>query len=94
MPLISSETLARVLVEHLTSQATLTLLTAISEQPSDFGRVVRDTDGRVREVVEIKRATEEQKGISEVNSGVYCLIVAGSGRICKHCQRMPQVNTI
>lgn len=71
-PLISSETLARVLVEHLTSQATLTLLTAISEQPSDFGRVVRDTDGRVREVVELKRATGEQKGISEVNSGVYC----------------------
>jgi bifunctional UDP-N-acetylglucosamine pyrophosphorylase / glucosamine-1-phosphate N-acetyltransferase len=72
MPIISSETLARVLVEHLTSQATLTFLTAINEQPSDFGRVVRDTDGRVREVVEVKRATEEQKGISEVNSGVYC----------------------
>jgi bifunctional UDP-N-acetylglucosamine pyrophosphorylase/glucosamine-1-phosphate N-acetyltransferase len=72
MPLISSETLARVLVEHFTSQATLTILTAISEQPSDFGRVVRDPDGRVREVVELKRATEEQKGISEVNSGVYC----------------------
>ena len=71
-PLISSETLACVLVEHLTSQATLTLLTAISERPSDFGRVVRDTEGRVREVVELKRATEEQKGISEVNSGVYC----------------------
>lgn len=71
-PLINSETLACVLVEHLTRQATLTLLTAISKQPSDFGRVVRDTDGRVREVVELKRATEEQKGISEVNSGVYC----------------------
>ncbi len=71
-PLISSETLACVLVEHLTSRATLTLLTAISEQPSDFGRVVRDTDGQVREIVELKRATEEQKGISEINSGVYC----------------------
>jgi len=71
-PLISSDTLARVLVEHLTSRATLTLLTAIREQPSDFGRVVRDQDGRVLEVIELKRATEEQKSISEVNSGVYC----------------------
>ncbi len=71
-PLISSEILARVLVEHLTSQATLTFLTAITEQPSDFGRVVRDAGGRVHEIVEVKRATEEQKRIREINSGVYC----------------------
>jgi bifunctional UDP-N-acetylglucosamine pyrophosphorylase/glucosamine-1-phosphate N-acetyltransferase len=71
-PLISSEILANVLVEHFTSQATLTFLTAITAQPSDFGRIVRDTDGRVREVVEVKRATEEQLCIREVNSGVYC----------------------
>ena len=71
-PMISGEILARVLVEHLTSRATLTFLTAISAQPSDFGRVVRDTDDRVREIVEVKRATEEQKHITEVNSGVYC----------------------
>ncbi|HEX6477214.1 MAG TPA: bifunctional UDP-N-acetylglucosamine diphosphorylase/glucosamine-1-phosphate N-acetyltransferase GlmU [Ktedonobacteraceae bacterium] len=71
-PLISNEILARVLAEHLTHQATITFLTAITDQPSDFGRVVRDVDGRVREIVEMKRATEEQKRIQEVNSGVYC----------------------
>src|SRR5712691_4571462 len=71
-PLISSEMLARVLTEHLARQATITFLTALTEQPSDFGRVVRDADGRVREIVEVKRATEEQKRINEVNSGVYC----------------------
>ncbi len=71
-PLISSEILARMLVEHLTSQATLTFLTAITEQPSDFGRVLRDAGGRVLEIVEVKRATEEYKRIREVNSGVYC----------------------
>ncbi len=71
-PLISSEMLARVLVEHYKHQATVTFLTAITEQPSDFGRVVRDADGRVCEIVEVKRATEEQKRIREVNSGVYC----------------------
>jgi bifunctional UDP-N-acetylglucosamine pyrophosphorylase / glucosamine-1-phosphate N-acetyltransferase len=71
-PLISGQILARVLIEQLTSQATLTFLTAITENPSDFGRVVRDTDGSVREIVEMKRATEEQRRINEVNSGVYC----------------------
>lgn len=71
-PLISGEILARVLFEHLTNQATLTFLFAIAEQLSDFGRVVRDANGQVREVVEVKRATEEQKRIIEVNSGVYC----------------------
>ena len=71
-PLISGEILARVLFEHITNQATLTFLTAITEHPSDFGRVVRDTHGNVLEIVEMKRATEEQKRIHEVNSGVYC----------------------
>ena len=71
-PLISGEILARVLVEHITNQSTLTFLTAITEHPSDFGRVVRDTQGDVLEIVEMKRATEEQKRIHEVNSGVYC----------------------
>jgi bifunctional UDP-N-acetylglucosamine pyrophosphorylase / glucosamine-1-phosphate N-acetyltransferase len=71
-PLVSSEALARLLVEHLSSQATVTFLTAITEQPSDFGRVVRDAKGGVCEIVEMKRATEEQKRIQEVNSGVYC----------------------
>ncbi len=71
-PLISGQILARVLFEHITNHATLTFLTAISEQPSDFGRVVRDTNGGVCEIVEMKRATEEQKRINEINSGVYC----------------------
>ncbi len=86
-PLISSETLACVLAEHLTSHATLTLLTAISEQPSDFGRVVRDTDGRVREIVELKRATAEQKSIGEVNSGVYCF---GRSWLWPNLQALPK----
>jgi bifunctional UDP-N-acetylglucosamine pyrophosphorylase/glucosamine-1-phosphate N-acetyltransferase len=71
-PLVRSEILARVLVEHQERQATVTFLTAHATLSSDFGRVVRDADGRVLEIVEVKRATEEQKRIDEVNSGVYC----------------------
>jgi bifunctional UDP-N-acetylglucosamine pyrophosphorylase / glucosamine-1-phosphate N-acetyltransferase len=71
-PLISSDVLARLLVEHSERRATVTFLTALTETASDFGRVVRDANGQVREIVELKRATKEQKRIREVNSGVYC----------------------
>ena len=71
-PLVRSEILAQVLVEHIRQQATITFLTAITDQPSDFGRIVRDSSGRVRSIVEVKRATPEQLQIKEVNSGVYC----------------------
>jgi len=71
-PLISGEMLARVLAEHLARRAIITFLTARTLSPSDFGRVVRDAGGRIQAIVELKRATEEQKRINEVNSGVYC----------------------
>ncbi|HLZ63724.1 MAG TPA: bifunctional UDP-N-acetylglucosamine diphosphorylase/glucosamine-1-phosphate N-acetyltransferase GlmU [Ktedonosporobacter sp.] len=71
-PLVRSEVLAQLLVEHVTRQATITFLTAYTDQPTDFGRVIRDAQGRVREIVEVKRATPEQLRVNEVNSGVYC----------------------
>jgi bifunctional UDP-N-acetylglucosamine pyrophosphorylase/glucosamine-1-phosphate N-acetyltransferase len=71
-PLVSAEVLARLLVEHHARQATVTFLTGQAELPSDYGRVVRDAQGRVLEIVEVKRATPEQLQIREVNSGVYC----------------------
>jgi bifunctional UDP-N-acetylglucosamine pyrophosphorylase / glucosamine-1-phosphate N-acetyltransferase len=71
-PLVTGEMLAQLLSEHLTKHATVTFLTSFAELPSDYGRVVRDASGGVREIVEVKCATEEQKQIREVNSGVYC----------------------
>ena len=71
-PLVTGEVLARLLAEHVARQATITFLTGLAELPSDYGRVVRDSEGRILEIVEVKRATAEQKQIREVNSGVYC----------------------
>ncbi|HET8845893.1 MAG TPA: bifunctional UDP-N-acetylglucosamine diphosphorylase/glucosamine-1-phosphate N-acetyltransferase GlmU [Ktedonobacteraceae bacterium] len=71
-PLVSAEVLARLLSEHIARQATITFLTGVAELPSDYGRVVRNNKGEVAEIVEVKRATPEQKLIREVNSGVYC----------------------
>lgn len=71
-PLLTSEILAHLLSEHLTKKATITFLTGIADLPSDYGRVVRDSQGQVKSIVEVKRASEAEKQIREVNSGVYC----------------------
>jgi bifunctional UDP-N-acetylglucosamine pyrophosphorylase / glucosamine-1-phosphate N-acetyltransferase len=71
-PLVTGEVLARLLAEHVAHQATITFLTGLAELPSDYGRVVRDAEGHVVEIVEVKKASAEQKQIREVNSGVYC----------------------
>jgi bifunctional UDP-N-acetylglucosamine pyrophosphorylase / glucosamine-1-phosphate N-acetyltransferase len=71
-PLIRSDVLALLVAEHYHQRATISLLTAQADATSDFGRVVRDAQGHVREIVEMKRANGEQKRITEVNAGVYC----------------------
>jgi len=71
-PLITAGMLARVVAEHVRQQATITFLTARATSPNDYGRIVRDDAGHVLEIVEVKRATEAQLRIDEVNSGVYC----------------------
>lgn len=71
-PLVTGEILARLLAEHIARQATITFLLGVADLPSDYGRVVRNPQGEVCAIVEVKRATEEQKQIREVNSGVYC----------------------
>jgi bifunctional UDP-N-acetylglucosamine pyrophosphorylase/glucosamine-1-phosphate N-acetyltransferase len=76
VPLLRGETLKRVLEEHSKSGASVTLLTARIPNPSGYGRIVRARNGAFREIVEDKDASEEQRGIDEVNAGVY----AFSGR--------------
>src|SRR5438105_12971551 len=70
-PLLRGETLAALLAEHEKSGAAVTLLTADLENPRGYGRIVRARNGAVRDIIEEKDATGEQKGIREVNSGVY-----------------------
>ncbi len=70
-PLLRGETLAALLAEHEKSRAAVTLLTADLENPRGYGRIVRARNGAVRDIIEEKDATGEQKDIREVNSGVY-----------------------
>jgi bifunctional UDP-N-acetylglucosamine pyrophosphorylase/glucosamine-1-phosphate N-acetyltransferase len=70
-PLLRGETLTALLAEHEKSRAAVTLLTANLENPRGYGRIVRARNGVFREIVEEKDATDEQREIKEINSGVY-----------------------
>ena len=73
VPLLRTATLRRVVDEHRGRAAALTMLTTRLDDPTGYGRVLRDRNGVVAGVVEERDATPCQKELREINSGVYCL---------------------
>lgn len=71
-PLITSATINKLINFHNKNKPTATLLTACLENPYGYGRIIRNKDGLVEKIVEEKDATEDEKKICEVNTGVYC----------------------
>ena len=72
MPLIRLKTLLQMLEEHKNSGAKCTVLTLKSSEYHDFGRIIRDEEGSILKIVELKDASEAEKKVDEFNSGVYC----------------------
>jgi bifunctional UDP-N-acetylglucosamine pyrophosphorylase/glucosamine-1-phosphate N-acetyltransferase len=75
-PLLRTETLAALLDTHRRGEAAATILTAELDDPTDYGRVLRDSEGRVQAIVEENSCTPEQRAIREVNSSIYCFTLA------------------
>ena len=73
MPLIRMESLEGLLNAYHTSGADMGILTARLADPSGYGRIVRDKKGNVKGIVEHNDATEKQKKIDEINTGVYVI---------------------
>jgi bifunctional UDP-N-acetylglucosamine pyrophosphorylase / glucosamine-1-phosphate N-acetyltransferase len=71
MPLLSVETIERLVEHHRKSRAAATVLTAIVPEPQGYGRVLRQ-GGRVKRIVEDRDATDAEKKIPEINTSVYC----------------------
>lgn len=71
-PLIRAETLEGLAETQKSSGAAAVVITTEVEDPTGYGRIVRDADGGVREIVEHKAATAEQRAIREINSGILC----------------------
>ena len=72
VPLIRPETIKKLIAKSVMDREYATILTAIYDNPTGYGRVIRDIGGNVKAIVEEKDATEEEKYINEINAGVYC----------------------
>lgn len=71
VPLLDANTLQEFVARHRESGAVASVLTASYDDPTGFGRIIRDGQGNLTEIVEHKDATDEQRLIGEVNSGSY-----------------------
>ena len=70
-PLITAETINKAIEYHKNNGNQATVITAILDDATGYGRIVRDNDGSVLKIVEQKDASKEEKKINEVNSGMY-----------------------
>ena len=71
VPLLDAETLSALIRDHRSSRAAITLLSAVLDDATGYGRVVRATNGGVERIVEQKDATAAEAAITEINAGVY-----------------------
>ena len=72
-PLIREKTLKNFIDEHIASKADVTVMSTIFDNPTNYGRIIRNVNGEVSKIVEEKDATDIEKSVKEVNAGIYCL---------------------
>jgi UDP-N-acetylglucosamine diphosphorylase/glucosamine-1-phosphate N-acetyltransferase len=73
VPLLKSSTIKSLIDNHLEAKAVVSVLTTIPPPPHAYGRIVKDDRGNVLKIVEHKDATEDEKKIGEINTGIYCV---------------------
>jgi bifunctional UDP-N-acetylglucosamine pyrophosphorylase / glucosamine-1-phosphate N-acetyltransferase len=71
VPLMDNQTLSALVETHQSGKASATILTALREDPTGYGRIVRGSDGHVSKIVEHLDANEQELAINEINAGVY-----------------------
>ncbi|MDL4888625.1 bifunctional UDP-N-acetylglucosamine diphosphorylase/glucosamine-1-phosphate N-acetyltransferase GlmU [Enterococcus hirae] len=71
-PLLTTETLNNLFEYHQGKNASATILTAQAEDPTGYGRIIRDHIGIVEKIVEQKDTTPEEALVQEINTGTYC----------------------
>jgi len=72
VPLIRAATLESLIDQHPDSGAACSILSVRLENPSGYGRIVRDENEQFVRIVEQKDATPEEQKVKEINSGIYC----------------------
>jgi len=71
VPLMDNQTLSALVETHQSGKASATILTALREDPTGYGRIVRGSDGHVSKIVEHLDANQQELAINEINAGVY-----------------------
>ena len=77
VPLLRPDTLQALVQTHYNHQAAATVLTAVVPDPHGYGRIIRDDSGAICAIVEHKDATDEQRRVAEINSGIYAFDLNG-----------------
>ena len=72
-PLITAETIKEFIEFHHSKHSDLTVMSAVMENPANYGRIIRNYNGTINSIVEEKDAKPEEKLIKEINAGIYCL---------------------
>jgi bifunctional UDP-N-acetylglucosamine pyrophosphorylase/glucosamine-1-phosphate N-acetyltransferase len=80
-PLLTGATLIALMRDHVQAAAAATVLTAQLDDPTGYGRVIRDATGAVHRIVEHKDATDDEREVLEVNSGMYAFEFDGLHRM-------------
>ena len=76
VPLLTGDTLVELTAAHVASGSAVSVVTAHLADPTGYGRVVRDADGRVERIVEHKDASTAERALTEINSGIYAFDAA------------------
>jgi UDP-N-acetylglucosamine diphosphorylase/glucosamine-1-phosphate N-acetyltransferase len=71
VPLLRGETLLAFAESHNASGAVLSVLSVTAPDPTGYGRIIRDADGNFERIVEHKDASEQERSVDEINSGIY-----------------------
>ncbi|MGI5911280.1 MAG: bifunctional UDP-N-acetylglucosamine diphosphorylase/glucosamine-1-phosphate N-acetyltransferase GlmU [Syntrophomonadaceae bacterium] len=71
-PLLEAKTIKQLLIYHEQQQAKATVLSAELPEPYGYGRIIRDDNGGLKQIIEEKDASPQEKLISEINTGIYC----------------------
>ena len=72
-PLITENTLKNFVEYHNSKNSDLTVMSTLFDDPTNYGRIIREKDNTLKCIIEEKDATPEQKAVKEVNAGIYCL---------------------
>lgn len=73
LPLITSETIKEFVESHREKKSDVTVMSAIFEDPTNYGRIIRNEDGTLKSIVEEKDTNAKEKQVKEINVGCYCL---------------------